>query len=109
MVWRNFPSSDARDAVIDQLLDWAEQASLQGRKSRADELVELAWAAYDQPVARQPVPPRPVPQSILRAFPGLADLHGRQESLSDHAVMGLPRARGKQPDRAAGTSVGASF
>ena len=34
-------------SIVDRLLDWHEQAKLAGRQARADELLLLAWAAYD--------------------------------------------------------------
>ena len=80
-MWRNFPSYEARDAVIDHLVNWAEQAKLAGRKARADDLINLAWFAYDQPVTRQSAPLRPISLAILQAFPGLADLSVRKSAL----------------------------
>src|ERR1051325_7095476 len=83
MVMRSdFSSYAARDSVIDRLLDWAEEAKLAGRESRAGALLELAWFAFDQPVASRRAPPRPVSQTISRAFPGLADLCLREEVLT---------------------------
>lgn len=70
----NFSSIRARDAVIDRLLEWHEQAKLARRLSRADELLALAWFAYDRPLALPPSPHCPVSPSTSREFPALADL-----------------------------------
>jgi hypothetical protein len=39
-------------AVAERLAIWADQARRSGRTERADELVLLAWEAYDRPVQR---------------------------------------------------------
>jgi hypothetical protein len=44
-------------AVTDRLLDWTEQASLAGRRHRAETLLLLAWEAYDR--SRNVSRPRP--------------------------------------------------
>jgi hypothetical protein len=35
--------------VADRLIDWHDQAKLAGRESRANDLLDLAWAAFDPP------------------------------------------------------------
>jgi phage tail protein X len=85
----NISAIPARDAIIDRLLDWHEQAKSAGRTDRADALLALAWYVYDGPLAAHtPVDKswngygrmpgqsqfRPCSAAILQAFPGLADL-----------------------------------
>ena len=37
-----------RETVVNRLLDWAEEARARGRERRAENLVCLAWDAYDR-------------------------------------------------------------
>jgi hypothetical protein len=37
------------EAVTERLLDWREEAEIAGRKSRADNLLLLAWRAFEWP------------------------------------------------------------
>ena len=37
------------DAAVARLADWADEARHSGRARRADELLSLAWQAYDRP------------------------------------------------------------
>jgi hypothetical protein len=37
--------------IANRLLDWREEALQAGRLTRADSLLERAWAAYDRPVS----------------------------------------------------------
>jgi hypothetical protein len=50
--------------VVDRLLDWHDQAKLAGRKSRADALLLLAWAAYDRPPKISKAAAQPVEREI---------------------------------------------
>jgi hypothetical protein len=44
-------------AVTERLLDWCDQASSAGRRRRADDLLVLAWSAYDRPSGQAETPP----------------------------------------------------
>jgi hypothetical protein len=73
-MWNNFSSFRARDAVIDRLLGWHDQAKLAGRASRAEALLALAWFAFERPQVIGPLaPPRFISSSILRAFSALVE------------------------------------
>ena len=37
------------DAVVERLAEWADEARQSGRTVRADNLLLLAWEAYDRP------------------------------------------------------------
>jgi hypothetical protein len=91
----NRSARQKRDALIDRILGWHDQAKLAGRKTRADFLLEFAWFAYDRPFAplskitqgsqrrREVAPPngpRPFSPAVLRVFPALADLSKCAES-----------------------------
>jgi hypothetical protein len=92
----NISATVARDAIIDRLLNWHEQATFAGRSDRAHALLDLAWYAYDRPFAThtqvdrsgkgyRQLPRqsqfRPLSAAILQAFPGLGDLSGGMEAL----------------------------
>ena len=92
----NISATVARDAIIDRLLNWHEQATFAGRSDRANALLDLAWCAYDRPIAthtqvdrsgngyrqlRKQSQFRPLSTAILQAFPGLGDLSRGMEAL----------------------------
>jgi hypothetical protein len=91
----NRSACQKRDALIDRILAWHDQAKLAGRTTRADSLLELAWFAYDRPFAplskvtegsqgrhevAPPTGPRPFAPAVLRVFPEVADLSKRADS-----------------------------
>ncbi len=44
------PLVQGGNRVVDRLLAWADDAKRAGRRSRADELLLMAWNAYDAPL-----------------------------------------------------------
>jgi hypothetical protein len=65
-------SCKAAHEIVDRLLDWHDQAKLAGRECRANELLGLAWYAYDLPakwtiIADRETKPE-LPVSLLPTF-----------------------------------------